>query len=501
MNPAILIIDDSAPTEAEVMALLGIRRYTQLIRHRVRIGERLDAVAREVGFRDVWHLTDADDARHRLEDVVGCVAGQRFVIITTDIVASTEFLVHYLAKLGWLDGDHIISPSSNREGCVAALGLRATRDFLTSRRGVSERRDWLLKQMAELPPLAGDELASLRDLETFVSYLSGSFYVRAFNAMRATGGTLTKTSGDREKIRKEHDFYYLLPARLQRFFVQPFELEVAEDSASYTMSRLAVPDAAVLWIHDAMTPQAMGGLLDGVFAWLAERPRRRDPMAASESAEALYRGKVHSRIATLLDSEVGQRLNGLIANGTQAGSIQDLVARYEALLDAYWARHGKGDDVAVNHGDLCLSNILYDPRIHLVKFIDPRGATDESQLWSDPHYDLAKLSHSFLGNYDLVNHGLYTLTLGENLQLSLDLDHAPDAARAEQFIERVTRAGFDIERVRLYEASLFLSMLPLHSDDPRKLAAIVLVAIGILDELEGKRPDSLFQRVLATFRR
>lgn len=52
------------------------------------------------------------------------------------------------------------------------------------------------------------------------------------------------------------------------------------------------------------------------------------------------------------------------------------------------------------------------------------------------------------------------------------------------FRARLATLGFDIRTVRAVELSLFLSMLPLHADHPRKLAGYALVAAEILSELE-----------------
>ena len=46
--------------------------------------------------------------------------------------------------------------------------------------------------------------------------------------------------------------------------------------------------------------------------------------------------------------------------------------------------------------------------------------------------------------------------------------------------------GFDYQTVRLYEASLFLSMLPLHIDYPLKVFGFILNAINILEEIEDE---------------
>ncbi len=53
------------------------------------------------------------------------------------------------------------------------------------------------------------------------------------------------------------------------------------------------------------------------------------------------------------------------------------------------------------------------------------------------------------------------------------------------FLDRVERSGFDRELVRLCEASLFISMLPLHIDRSRKVLGFGINAANILDALEN----------------
>jgi hypothetical protein len=54
------------------------------------------------------------------------------------------------------------------------------------------------------------------------------------------------------------------------------------------------------------------------------------------------------------------------------------------------------------------------------------------------------------------------------------------------FRQKLTESGFDPELTRLYEASLFISMAPLHIDVPKKVIAFLVNAADILDELERK---------------
>ena len=301
-------------------------------------------------------------------------------------------------------------------------------------------------------------------------------------------------------MKREHDYWYQLPPALQRFVVQPYELEDDGTTAAYSMERLNMPDMAVLWVHgpEAVSVDALGDLLDVVFDWFADRPVRQDASAARAKAEELYLHKLDRRMADLLALEAGQHLDRLVREGTKTGGLLALTERYKRLLEAEWARSGPGDTVAVMHGDLCFSNILFDKRSRLVRFIDPRGATTEDELYSHPYYDVAKLSHSVLGAYDFVNNGLFEVLVGDDLQLELRVERPPVDTRQELFLQRVAAAGFDPVLMRLYEASLFLSMLPLHAEDPRKLLGFVLTALQILDEVEDTRAEkpSLLKRML-----
>ena len=52
------------------------------------------------------------------------------------------------------------------------------------------------------------------------------------------------------------------------------------------------------------------------------------------------------------------------------------------------------------------------------------------------------------------------------------------------FRQKVEQYGYDYWTVRLYEASLFLSMLPLHIDNPHKVFGFILNADNILQEIK-----------------
>ena len=107
-------------------------------------------------------------------------------------------------------------------------------------------------------------------------------------------------------------------------------------------------------------------------------------------------------------------------------------------------------------------------------------------MWTDPYYELAKLSHSVCGLYDLFNYGLYRFEINEDLSSGIEIDF--DGREYEKrFAKALQKNGYDMKAVRIFEVSLFLSMLPLHMDYPKKVFAFMKNAERIMDDIEGGR--------------
>ena len=136
----------------------------------------------------------------------------------------------------------------------------------------------------------------------------------------------------------------------------------------------------------------------------------------------------------------------------------------------------------VSHGDLCFSNLLYQRHANILRMIDPKGAKEEADIWIDPWYDLAKLSHSVCGRYDFFNSGLYQIRVGRDMKLELHIGFR-NQAYIDLFRKYLEENQFSYLVVRLYEASLFLSMLPLHLDNPQKVFGFLLNGMEILKEV------------------
>ncbi len=323
------------------------------------------------------------------------------------------------------------------------------------------------------------------DVVSLLDFLSGAFNSRHFNSIERSRRQVTKHSTDVAKVRAEHDFYHVLPERMRRWFVMPYDLRETEAGASYTMERLLMLDMGQQWVNGAVDLQFLGRFLEDAFRFLDERERRDcDRDTARRNFDALYVDKVRARLGALEGSELAAYLDDMLRTGTSFDSLADLAECYFGLLAPY--ADDLPDHECVGHGDFCFSNILYDKRIRLLKLIDPKGASSLEEAYADPWYDYAKLSHSVLGGYDFVVNDLYDVVVDTDLALRLCSPDAVFRPFSAAFVAALEARRIDVRRVRLYEASLFLSMLPLHRDRPRDVLAFVLIAAHILDEIRGQ---------------
>ena len=122
---------------------------------------------------------------------------------------------------------------------------------------------------------------------------------------------------------------------------------------------------------------------------------------------------------------------------------------------------GRVGKYSLIHGDLCLSNILFDYSKNKIKLIDPKGLKTRYPI----AYDIAKLSHSLLGNYDFIVNNLNVL----NINKLNDREEYNDQ-KYEEFIKKLSKKiNVNFKTVRTIEASLFLSMIPLHQESQTKI--------------------------------
>ncbi len=326
-------------------------------------------------------------------------------------------------------------------------------------------------------PLVRCEMAHWYDfghINTYYHSRSQFTTERAFNKLRIEDAVLTKTGQPGHKIQAEYLWFRNLPARLKVYAPQLISGEAGADGAfSYALEYLPLPPLNELYVHGCKPPFFWGHLfrlLNELLLKLRSVSVELDP----KDRAALIADKSRARVEHYLSTQPDLELHTQVSiNGTFVGRVEDVLERCIDLATAGEAQPG------LVHGDLCLSNILYDPRADRVKLIDPRGLNASGAFSSagDLRYDLAKLSHSVLGLYDHIIAGAFRLeaaAVGENaVDYGLEIHVRPETVQTQKIFLASDHGGLDINAsVLATTVLLFMSMASLHADHPQRQAAL-----------------------------
>jgi dTDP-glucose pyrophosphorylase len=308
---------------------------------------------------------------------------------------------------------------------------------------------------------------------------------RAFNELKIDPvlGTITKRSRDSEKFINEINYLRLLPPDLAVLFPRLLHYSTAWSDPWAEMEYYGYPTLSEVFLFENVDP----GVWERIFAHLGEVVRgafgkHARPLPAGAVRE-MYVGKTRRRLESMTcapELAALVRHEGEVSvNGRKMANLPLLWPRIESEV----ARLERGAQGAVVHGDLCLSNILYDLRSRICKLIDPRGSFGQVGIYGDPRYDVAKLWHSVHGLYDFITNDLFRVSIdGTNVELSI---RATSAHREiEDRFARVffNGGGFARNDVQLIAGLLFASMPALHYDHPPRQLAMYVRALQLFHE-------------------
>ena len=487
-RPVTVIYDDRRTPPPDIDAIIGATRFSDILRKRVSLGEEVRRGSVAGGAVDLFHLIDERDARHLAELIEDSQANRIFLRLPSFLMPTRPGgLAAIIDKGRYVLQSMLLAPVFEDE--AASILTASDAIALLRARDGAEVRELVIDLAASHPTMLDHfDFVDLRRPEVFLGFMGEATEARHFNATARVGRIFRKTSSNRVKMAKEYGFFHVVPETLQCFLLPTFNFSEDDERAGYSMERINVPDAALQFIHLAFDEPSFTTLVDHFFEFIHARPiKELGAAGVREQATRDILGKMDERLEEFLASECGRQLNGLLEAAGPLGGLRPMQQRAGALLREA-IRRDPSTALAVGHGDPCFSNILFDRRIGLFRLIDPRGARTLDEAWMHPLYDLAKFSHSVMGGYDFVNNDLFDCSINEQLRLQLTLHEGGPPAWCHDILRaRLEAAGYSQFVIRAYELSLFMSMLPLHMDHPRKLAGFALIACKLIQDLEAAR--------------
>jgi hypothetical protein len=350
---------------------------------------------------------------------------------------------------------------------------------------VRARGDFIraLNIYAATSPLAGSSTREWFDfghVQTYYNSRAQFVIPRAFNAMSSRGHTIRKHSTNTAKLVAEVAWFEGLPRPLRRFAPALLDAGPTEDEQyGYELEFLRLATLSDLYCFGHLPPPVWESVFDACEEWLTACARYPGPDDLRGKLAALYLPKTLRRLDEFARSSGFDVDRELVCDGVAAPGLTTIARMTAQVIAAPDAAH-----LTVSHGDFCFSNILYDHRSGCIKLIDPRGGAG---VFGDLRYDVAKLYHSVIGCYDLILSGRFDLVaeanaFGIRFPDEERLGEIQAIFRERTFAGRIATADRAVHAICIH---LFLSMLPLHSDDPRRQMAFVANALRLFQQWQA----------------
>jgi thiamine kinase-like enzyme len=173
-----------------------------------------------------------------------------------------------------------------------------------------------------------------------------------------------------------------------------------------------------------------------------------------EACERFYKKKTLERLAIIRDSGLAYTINGIYV-GTLTEIIESV--DFESLYTNTFCRF---------HGDFILENIVRKENGDFV-LLDWRHEFDASTPYGDMYYDLAKLRHNIIFNFNNVKAGLFSCVgAGENVTLDLKCNYFL-MQQLEDFDQFVLENEYDGKKIKILCALIWINMAALYEGSLR----------------------------------
>lgn len=292
---------------------------------------------------------------------------------------------------------------------------------------------------------------------------------RSFNTIEIDEerGILTKKSDNKEKLVQEIKWYLKLPNELQYLIPRIYTYSLDIEDPYVKMEYYGYQTLHECLVHGELSLIRWQNIFKKLFLILGDMSKYKvldefgKPLI--KDIKKIYVEKTVSRLLKIKDTtEFGNFfVDKIIINSKVYRSLEEYLSILPELIDKYVISTFIGE-FNIIHGDLCFSNILVEDSYNFMRLIDPRGSFGEWDIYGDTRYEIAKLFHSLEGKYDLMIEDMFDIEVRGN-EINYNWHKNFDSI-FEVFKDVFSMMLTDINSIRLIEATLFLSMIPLHSD-------------------------------------
>lgn len=323
-----------------------------------------------------------------------------------------------------------------------------------------------------------------------INYFSAAtkiFSSRSFNTItyHSDDSTITKRSKNISKFIDEINYIKLLPDSLKSFFPRILsDISVSDTEAQVTLEYYSYPNLSEYLLYKNIDEYAWEQIFDKFHVVLSKFRRKRFSIGREAFTE-FYFNKTMARVEEMNSDPYFQALgkqDHLTVNGQKIPGLKHLLPKIQKRIQGLYSE----DDFCVIHGDFCFNNILYEFRGDIMKLLDPRGSFGENcvGIYGDIKYDLAKLAHSSVFQYDYIVNDLFFLQQDSKKPT---FDYRFNLRENQGYLDTFTsllieKMGYKPKNIYFIVGLLFISMVPLHKDNLKRQKLMYIHGLNILNK-------------------
>lgn len=388
---------------------------------------------------------------------------------------------------------------TEKDGCempffAGVFQLSTPRDFMECLNGLYGKEHSVdlmylaLKKYSKMHKLQFCAANDWIDVGHSENYLQAktSVAAREFNSIviDKNRGTLKKYSKNVDKFLGEINWYVKIPQNLQYLLPRIYSYSVDRSSPFVEMEYYGYHTLHELLVF-GNPPLIQWQRIFWKLRFVTNDMKRfivSDSDEIKQAMREIYINKTENRLRSLEYTEQFKDFfqRAIVVNGDVYPNLTEILDKLPKWCQTY-VIDGFDGKFSIIHGDLCFSNILIEENDCFLRLIDPRGAFGSFDIYGDPRYDLAKIAHSLEGRYDYIIEDMFNVEQkGTSIVVTL-----PDKGQQifDVFCETFDISDEEINAIRFIEATLFLSMIPLHSDHPDRQLAMLSVGLQLLKKV------------------
>ncbi len=287
---------------------------------------------------------------------------------------------------------------------------------------------------------------------------------------------------------KQNEALYIINRKVIKFFVDAVvtERRVQKSKLNPKVFPSITDHAGQFYAYDFQPGETLyqinnQQIFQSLLSWLKSQvwiPRSVESEIMHTACLKFYKDKTLERL-DLYHQKYPDNDKGSCINGCDVPPTSNLLPQIP------WSRLADGI-ACFMHGDLQFDNIIFDSETNAFKLLDWRQDFAGHVEFGDLYYDLAKLYGGIILNYDYIKLNLLSYSENEN---GIFIDFA-QRFQTQNYLSLLSHFietnGYDLGKVRLLVALIYLNMSPLHHFPFDKM----LYSLGrkmLFDELQQLR--------------